>query len=157
MWVEISVTELCTNLGYTQSRLFAGSMWRPQLSFWELIHSGINTIPSNTPKFLHVVVWLALWWVSYRISQQHVRTQTIPTHQHLIAHSMQGKDWEIWSCAVPSGRQMVDTQAVEPNEESQCPTCTVHPKTGCQSVCKADDQYRLLFMTQGRINTKQVL
>ena len=92
---------------------------------WIIHHWGINTIPSNTPKFLHVVVWLALWWASSRISQQHVRTQTIPTHQHLIACSMQGKDWGIWSCAVPSGRQMVDTQAVEPNEESQCPTCSV--------------------------------
>ena len=29
---------------------------------------------------------------------------------------------------------MVDTQGVEPNEESQCPTCTVHPMAGCQSV-----------------------
>ena len=52
---------------------------------------------------------------------------------------------------------MVDTQGVKPNEESQCPTCTVRPKAGCQSVCKADDQYHSLFMMQGRIDMKQVL
>ena len=32
-----------------------------------------------------------------------------------------GKAWEIWSCVVPSGRQVLNTQGAVPNEESQCP------------------------------------
>jgi len=41
--------------------------------------------------------------------------------QYLIAYSVQirrGKAWEIWSRAVTSGRQKIDTREVVPNEES---------------------------------------
>ena len=49
--------------------------------------------------------------------------------QYLIAYSMQirmGKAWEIWSRAVTSGRQMVDTRGVVPDSSisrfvSNCP------------------------------------
>ena len=34
---------------------------------------------------------------------------------------MEGKAWEIWSCAMPSSRHMVDTRGVVPNEESRRP------------------------------------
>ena len=33
----------------------------------------------------------------------------------------QGKAWEIWSCAMPSSRHMVDTRRAAPNEESRRP------------------------------------
>ena len=45
--------------------------------------------------------------------------------KYLIAYSMQirrGKAWEIWSCAVMSGRQKVDTRGAVPVEESRSPS-----------------------------------
>jgi len=41
--------------------------------------------------------------------------------QYLIAYSMQiwrGKAWEIWSCEVTSGRQMVDTRGAVPDSNN---------------------------------------
>ena len=41
--------------------------------------------------------------------------------QYLIAYSMQiwrGKAWEIWSCAITSGRQMVDTRGAVPDSSN---------------------------------------
>jgi len=47
-----------------------------------------------------------------------------PPPVYLIAYSMQirrGKAWEIWTCAVTSGRQKVDTRGAVPKEESLKP------------------------------------
>ena len=45
------------------------------------------------------------------------------------------KTWEIWSRAVTSGRQKVDTQGVVPGEESQSLLCTI--RAGRQSINEA--------------------
>ena len=70
----------------------------------------------------------------------------LPIFDHFQYASTAGKAWEIWSRAVPSGRQMIDTQRVVPNEEFRCLFCL---KAGCQSVHKEDDQYHALFTTLG--------
>ena len=43
----------------------------------------------------------------------------------------------------------VDTRRAMPSEESPALSCTVSPKTGCQSICKAGDRYHSLFTTSG--------
>ena len=42
--------------------------------------------------------------------------------------SVEKKAWEIWSCAVMSGRQANYLEAL---------SCNVHPRDGSQSICKA--------------------
>ena len=61
-----------------------------------------------------------------------------------------GKAWEIWSRAVPSGRHVVDTRRVVPNEEYRRPVLYC-PSKGWMSECscKADDRYRSLFTMPG--------
>ena len=58
-----------------------------------------------------------------------VHSQSLPSFpghshlQYLIDYSMQirrGKAWEIWSRAVMSGRQMVDTQGAVPDSSNCC-------------------------------------
>jgi len=41
-----------------------------------------------------------------------------PVFDHLQYANMEGKAWEIWSRAVMSGRQMVDTRGVVPNSSN---------------------------------------
>jgi len=62
-----------------------------------------------------------------------------------------GKAWEIWSHVVISGRPMVDTYRVVPNEESQRSETlpgTVSPRTGGQGIYKVV-QYCLFFTMPG--------
>ena len=68
---------------------------------------------------------------------------SFPGHSHLqylIAYSIQiwnGQAWEIWSRAVTSGRQRVDTWGVVPDGESRALSRTINPSAGGQSVNKA--------------------
>jgi len=60
--------------------------------------------------------------------------------QYLIAYSMQirrGKAWEIWSRAVMSGRQKVDTWGRCPPRNLKALSCTIGPRAGGQSVSKS--------------------
>ena len=65
--------------------------------------------------------------------------------QYLIAYSMQirrGKAWEIWSCVVMSGKQRVDTWAMNLEVFS----CTISVSVGGQSISKAAS---ILFVIHG--------
>jgi len=53
-----------------------------------------------------------------------------------LSETRRGKDWEISSRAVTSGRQMVDTRGVVPDEESRSPFLYYHLRAGGQSVSK---------------------
>ena len=76
--------------------------------------------------------------------------QAVPTTSIYFQYEIrQGEGWEIWSCAVPSGRHVVDTRRVVLNEESQRLSCTVHPKAACQNIRKVADRYCSLFTMPG--------
>ena len=95
----------------------------------------------------------------------HTAVALFPGHSHLqslIACSMQiwqGKAGEMWSRVVPSGRQMVDTQGVVPNENFDALSCTVHPKTGLhvRGFTRQATNTACCSKCQGRIDVKQVL
>ena len=65
----------------------------------------------------HLVFIGGLIWCIRQISLI-PRPFALPVFARLQYEIQWGKAWEIWSRAVPSGRQMVDTQRAVPNEES---------------------------------------
>ena len=71
------------------------------------------------------------------VSALHCILASIPgrSHHRFWYEIRRGEAWEIRSHAVPSGRHMVDTQRVVPNEECRHPVLyTVRPKAGCQRI-----------------------
>jgi len=84
-------------------------------------------------QFCLLAVLIMLFWLDicchsnlqHTLAIKHVASFPGRSHfQYLITYSMQirrGKAWEIWSRAVTSGRQKVDTRGAVPDKESRRP------------------------------------
>ena len=60
-----------------------------------------------------------------------------PVFDRLQCANTEGKAWEIWSCAVTSCRQKIDTQGRCPTRNLEALSCTIGLRAGGQSISKA--------------------
>ena len=71
---------------------------------------------------LQFMVWFDEVEAQVQASQENcyrLGLASFPSHSH-PQYIQRGKPWEIWSCVVTSGRQMIDTHGAVPSSNNFC-------------------------------------